>query len=150
MTRDERRRVAFHEAGHAVFHTMHGDLIDRVTIVPGRDYAGQVTFQESSSSGTFSRLMCLLAGPAAEAVFSGGLDLEGAHDDLRQMINLVATNLSADEETRSAIDWVAQALLVKKKLTGDEVRSVMQQAARWKVKQRNAIAKITGRGRLFE
>jgi len=150
VTRDERRAVAYHEAGHAVIYTQVGSPIEMVTIVPTANYLGQVKLvQTQSSPDEFTRLMCLLAGPAAEAVCGGSFDPSGAGHDLAQMIQVVASRF-VEEETRSAIDWVAQALLMRKKLSGAEVKALIQQSARWKANQRKAIAKITGRTKLFQ
>jgi hypothetical protein len=148
VTRRQRRAVAYHEAGHAVAHAQAGDPIELVTIVPTAHYLGQVRLaQTSSSHDPVTELMCLLAGPAAEAIY-GSFDPAGSADDLAQMIQVVAGTFR-EEETWSAIDWVAQALLTKKKLSGDEVKTLIGLAARWKSSQRTAIAKITGRTRLI-
>jgi hypothetical protein len=150
VTRQQRRAVAYHEAGHAVAHTLVGDQIELVTIVPAGDYLGQVRLAEVVSRSTgISELMCILAGPAAETIATGYLNPGGASSDLSQMIQLVQGELR-DENTWSAIDWVAQALLAKRKLSGDEVKALIEQAARWKNSQRRAIAKLTNRSKLIQ
>jgi hypothetical protein len=143
----ELRAVAYHEAGHAVLHVLAGQQVESVTIVPTKEYLGQTRLASSAQPvDGYRTLICLLAGPVAEALTTGCVNHEGATDDLEQIVGLVKPLLMRGWYQ---IDWVAQALLAKKSLTGDEVDALMRKSTLWKASQERAIAKITGRSKLF-
>jgi cell division protease FtsH len=92
MNEEEKRRVAFHEAGHALvaMSVEHADPVHRVTIIPRSIGALGATLQLPTAerflmtrSELRDRLCVLLAGRAAEEVASGDVST-GAKDDLEQ------------------------------------------------------------------
>jgi cell division protease FtsH len=92
MTDDEKRRVAFHEAGHALvaLTVSHADPVHRVTIIPRSIGSLGATLQlptEDRYLMTYDelrdRLCVLLGGRSAEEVACGGVST-GAQDDLER------------------------------------------------------------------
>ena len=72
----EARRVAIHEAGHAVaVHVLGLGEASSASIVPDRDGGGAVAFKVRSGlltrAQTYDRVKCLLAGRAAETLLLG-------------------------------------------------------------------------------
>ncbi|MGH7996475.1 MAG: ATP-dependent zinc metalloprotease FtsH [Opitutaceae bacterium] len=100
---EEKRRVAFHEAGHALVNALaeHGDTVHRISVVPrGRSalgYTMQLPAEEQylmTRSELIDRIQALLGGRAAEEVVFGEIstgaqnDLERATALARQMVAL--------------------------------------------------------------
>jgi cell division protease FtsH len=92
MTEAERRRVAFHEAGHALvaMRVEHADPVHRVTIVPRSIGALGVTLQLPTEDRylvtereLLDRLAVMLGGRAAEEVIDGDVST-GAENDLER------------------------------------------------------------------
>jgi cell division protease FtsH len=92
MTDDERRRVAFHEAGHALvaLSVAHADPVHRVTIIPRSIGALSATLQLPTEERYLltrdeleDRLCVLLAGRSAEQIACGAVS-SGAQDDLER------------------------------------------------------------------
>ena len=97
MTGDERRRVAFHEAGHALVALAlpAADPVERVSIVARTIGALGVTVQVPRDERHIiteqeieSRVTVLLGGRAAEELALGEVS-SGAHDDLGRATGLV-------------------------------------------------------------
>jgi cell division protease FtsH len=101
MTDDERRRVAFHEAGHALvaLSVKHADPVHRVTIIPRSVGALGATLQLPTEERylmtrdeLLDRLCVLLGGRSAEELACGAVstgaqdDLERASEIARQMV----------------------------------------------------------------
>ncbi len=96
MTEDEKRRVATHEAGHALvaLSMKHGDPVHRVTIIPRSIGALGATLQLPTEERYLmtrdelrDRICVLLGGRAAEEIFC--LDVStGAEDDLTRATEL--------------------------------------------------------------
>ena len=87
---EERRRVAFHEAGHALVAALseHADPVRKISIVPRGHAALGYTMQTpvddrylNTESALIARLRTLLAGRAAEDLVFGEIST-GAADDL--------------------------------------------------------------------
>jgi cell division protease FtsH len=102
MNPDERRRVAYHEGGHAILGLVvpGADPVKRVTIVP-RGQALGVTYQmpeddrhNYEEAYLQARLVGTMGGRAAEEVVYGGRTT-GAENDMEQ-----ATNLARQMVTR--------------------------------------------------
>jgi cell division protease FtsH len=102
MTDDEKRRVAFHEAGHAlVARSMaHADPVHRVTIIPRSIGALGATLQLPTQeryvmtiSELRDRLCVLLGGRAAEALACGEVST-GSEDDLERATELARLMVS--------------------------------------------------------
>jgi cell division protease FtsH len=89
MTQEERRRVAYHEAGHALvaLAVPGADPVERVSIVARAISLGvtiQVPREERrvmTSDELEARVMVMLGGRAAEELAQGAVST-GAHDDL--------------------------------------------------------------------
>jgi cell division protease FtsH len=101
MTDDERRRVAFHEGGHALvaLSVKHADPVHRVTIIPRSVGALGATLQLPTEERylmtrdeLLDRLCVLLGGRSAEELACGAVstgaqdDLERASEIARQMV----------------------------------------------------------------
>jgi cell division protease FtsH len=96
MTDDERRRVAFHEAGHALvaLSVAHADPVHRVTIIPRSIGALGATLQLPTEERYLmtreelvDRVCVLLGGRSAEEVACGAIST-GAEDDLERATEL--------------------------------------------------------------
>lgn len=92
---DDRRRVAYHEAGHALVGMLlpGSDPVHKVSIVP-RGQALGVTYQlpeddrhNYSETYLMGRLVVLLGGRAAEEIVCG-VATTGAESDLRQVTSI--------------------------------------------------------------
>jgi cell division protease FtsH len=92
ITEPEKRRVAFHESGHAVvaLSVEHADPVHRVTIIPRSIGALGATLQLPTDDRYLltreelrDRLCVLMGGRAAEAITCGDLST-GANNDLEQ------------------------------------------------------------------
>ncbi len=107
MTEDQKRRVAYHEVGHALIaaHSKHSDPVHKISIVPrGRaalGYTMQLPTDEQyllSRSELLDRIRGLLGGRAAEEIVFNEITT-GAENDLeratllaRQMICVYGMN----------------------------------------------------------
>ena len=96
MTADEKRRVAFHEAGHALvaLSVAHADPVHRVTIIPRSTGALGATLQLPTEerylmtrSELTDRICVLLGGRTAEALACDETST-GAEDDLARASEL--------------------------------------------------------------
>jgi cell division protease FtsH len=92
MTDAEKKRVAYHEAGHAIvaLSVEHSDPVHRVTIVPRTIGALGATLQLPTEdrylmlkSELLDRIAVMLGGRAAEEITSGDIST-GAQDDLER------------------------------------------------------------------
>jgi cell division protease FtsH len=92
MSEDEKRRVAFHEAGHALvaLSVEHADPVHRVTIIPRSIGALGATLQLPTEERylltreeLIDRLCVLLGGRSAEEIACGAIST-GAQDDLER------------------------------------------------------------------
>lgn len=85
MSEEEESDVAWHEAGHAVVRHALGGKVDRVTIIPHGGALG-VTFTVPEEKTRFTReglqteLAVLMAGRAAEELFTGSVSAGAASD----------------------------------------------------------------------
>jgi cell division protease FtsH len=91
MTPAERRRVAYHEAGHAIVsrNLTHADPIEKISIIARGRALGYVMYQPREDKSLYSRgeiidrMVSLLGGRAAEEVLLGEIST-GAADDLER------------------------------------------------------------------
>ena len=99
ITEEEKRQIAYHEAGHALvgLHTKGGDVVEKITIIP-RGYAAGYTLstpekQELSiqkKSDLLGMVRTTLGGRAAEMVEYGKEAIStGASNDLYKITNVV-------------------------------------------------------------
>ncbi len=96
MTPDEKRRVAFHESGHALvaLSVTHADPVHRVTIIPRSIGALGATLQLPTEERylmtreeLLDRICVLMGGRAAEETVCGDVST-GAEDDLERATEL--------------------------------------------------------------
>ena len=108
LRKDERRRVAYHEMGHAlVAASLPGvDPVQKVSIIPRGVGALGYTMQRPTEdrfllakSDLENRLAVLLGGRAAEALIFDGDVSTGAADDLQR-----ATEIALEMVTRQGMD----------------------------------------------
>jgi cell division protease FtsH len=93
---DEKRRVAFHEVGHALvsLHCRNADPVHKISIVPRGRAALGYTLQRPlndqnllTKSALIDRIRGLLGGRAAEEIIFGEVST-GAHNDLEKATQL--------------------------------------------------------------
>jgi cell division protease FtsH len=96
ITDEERKRVAFHEVGHALAGTLSGaqDTVHKISIVPrgmaALGYTMQLPSEERylmTESAIHARLVGLLGGRTAEQLVFGETST-GAQDDLRKATDI--------------------------------------------------------------
>lgn len=145
------RRTAYHEAGHAVAASLLDDVsLVAVTVVPGDTGPGHCLWQASAEGSVEPQVMVCLAGISACAAFSGRNEWERSRLDFEVIDELVATlGIGANEKERdaylerlikrteelvhsapwqAAITAVAEALIERQTLQGDEVSAIIQSA----------------------
>ena len=90
MTRDEKKTIALHEAGHAAISWLveYGNPLVKITIIPRGRALGAAWYlpeerQLTSEQHILDKICALLGGRAAEEIFFGILDT-GALSDLEQ------------------------------------------------------------------
>jgi hypothetical protein len=110
----------------------YGFPVGWVTIIPAKDYLGAVAhgLPVSEFDKAFShRLIVDLSGLAAEVEFTGTLRTEwrsfGARRDLEHVLKLLRPLI---RKNWFAIQAVAEALVLKKTLSGSEVKSLVRLA----------------------
>lgn len=109
LAQEERIRVAYHEAGHAVVSrsVKHGDRVAKVTIAPRGRALGYVMYTPREDQNLYSRseiidrIIVLLGGRAAEELVLGEVST-GASDDLERATGL-ARRMVADLGMSEAI-----------------------------------------------
>lgn len=99
ITEDEKKQIAYHEAGHALvgLHTPSGDVVEKITIIPRGQAAGYTLStplkQELSiqkKSDLLGMIRTTLGGRAAEFVKYGPEAIStGASNDLYKITNIV-------------------------------------------------------------
>ncbi len=116
--------TAYHEAGHAVIALAFGRSIQRVSILPGREWLGRCEFQKGRARPTEDwlerEILIALAGLAAEARYTGQYVWEGAAQDLRTV-----RRLSTQRAGERQADRLQRRLLAK-------VEHLLSQAANWR------------------
>ncbi|OWV99861.1 ATP-dependent zinc metalloprotease FtsH [Rhizobium sp. R693] len=119
LTPDERRRVAYHEMGHALAAASltKTDPVQKVSIIPRSIGALGYTLQRPTedrflitTSELKERIIALLAGRAAEALVFDEVST-GAADDLAK-----ATDIARECVTRFGMSEVGQAVLEPRRL----------------------------------
>src|SRR5439155_21010498 len=131
MTRHERRAVACHEAGHVVMAVWYGLHVRDVTLRRSGEALGMVHAIPADDFGTSfcHRLIVNLSGLVAEAELTGKVRKEwwslGAGRDIENVIALVRPLI---RKNWLAIQAVAEALVVKKTLSGRQVEDLVRLA----------------------
>jgi len=146
---------AFHEGGHVVAAVSLGILFEEAHILPGHGTTGMVSgcrFPDGDTRDLFARerdsILVCLSGPAAEELLRGGpwLFPDGTPDAhqalarakrfcpgpaaanavLQQLLNRARALVKW--ERRGCLDALAEALLLHKRLTGEQCRRICQDA----------------------
>lgn len=152
VTQDPDRATAYHEAAHAVMGELCGRRLTEVEIVGDDDHAGSVRwlrFAEERPSEhepglptapIERQLLCTAAGMVAEAMVTGRDCWDEGSSELDEAVRL-AIQVVGDcervlpylQEVREhtetllvqhwpAVETLAEALLVRRRMTGEEVR----------------------------
>lgn len=112
--------TAFHEAGHAVMYFSQGRKFRHITIVADetKGSLGHLlhdklkNFHPDENDDWRTRkvlegaILCSLAGPAAERIFSGRHNWRGAAGDLRYVTNVALCFVPDSEEASAFISWL--------------------------------------------
>jgi hypothetical protein len=115
MTADPRQVTAYHEAGHAVAALALGRPVAWVSIRPDRKFLGVCAFQKGvfrpSEDWVEREAVIALAGPAAEAGYTGQLDWVGAAHDYDYALDLARGRGGRDgkKADRLVKRWLAKA-----------------------------------------
>ena len=147
--------TAYHEAGHAVMAHLCGQIVTTVEIVGDEEHTGSVSclrFLEEPrwgldkhmpSAAIEARILCLVAGIAAENIVTSDQSWREPDDDLDEAVRLgLRVVRSCDrvlpllEEARehaidllhrhwNAVKVLSGMLLIHRHLTGDQLRQVM-------------------------
>lgn len=150
--------TAYHEAGHAVMAHLCGQIVTAVDVLGDEDLSGSVCslrFQDEPrwgvddnipSVGYEARILCLVAGVAAEAVVTGQRTLREADDDLDEAVRLALRIVGRCERVVPLLEqalehaiellqrhWfavhkVAGALTCEGRLSGEDVRALLAAA----------------------
>lgn len=148
--------TAVHEAGHAVMAELCGRLLTEVEIVGDREHSGMVHSlafppdrsgavpPEDEAEDVERQLKIVLAGTVAETMFAGREDWDETSADLDEAVRLamrlvddcedvlplladIRSDVERDLRSRwAAVEAVARELLIRRALTGAEVRSLLQ------------------------
>lgn len=95
MSEDERKRVAYHEAGHAIIgiNLPHSDKVQKITIVPRGNTGGHVLMTPEddrflmTKQELIARITGLLGGRTSEEIFFQDVST-GASNDIEQATHL--------------------------------------------------------------
>lgn len=147
--------TAYHEAGHAVMAHLCGQIVTTVEIVGDEEHTGSVSclrFLEEPrwglnkhmpSAAIEARILCLVAGIAAEIIFTGDSSWREPEDDLDEAVRLALRIVgSCDrvlpflQEAREhavdllrrhweAVEALAAMLLIHRRLSRDQIRDVV-------------------------
>lgn len=114
MTADERRRIAYHEAGHALIGAyLNVGIVEKVTIVPRGEALGVTLIAPERDTKLYlktaleSHIQMLLAGRMAEQLIIGEVS-SGASSDLKEAskiaYSMVASLGMGEKETLFSVD----------------------------------------------
>ncbi|MCB1646335.1 MAG: ATP-dependent zinc metalloprotease FtsH [Pseudomonadales bacterium] len=114
LTPEEKNRVAYHEAGHALtaFDLPHGDVLRKISIIPRGKALGvteQAPEEDRVNYGQHyleDRITILLGGRSAEKMIFGEVS-SGAADDLKQATHLARHMISewGMSESLGPVTW---------------------------------------------
>ncbi|MGC2084908.1 MAG: hypothetical protein WA702_16305 [Bradyrhizobium sp.] len=138
----DQRGAAFHEAGHAIVASALGLAIGHIEIAIGGDDAkGAAESEDSSALGLVDRLAVCAAGLEAQRLFAAPTHSGAGWADHGMMIRLVEGLTHEDGrkmrydgyqrahdlliQNADKVERLAKLLLTEKRLTPDEVRTVI-------------------------
>ncbi len=145
--------TAYHEAGHAVMALLLDRPVHRVSIEPNNQRLGACEFRKGvfrpSEDWLEQEMLISLGGVAAELILTGDFGRVEASADLlvlrklavgragdrrvekleRRMLSKAQANL-ADQAAWQAIEWIAQALLHARTISGRAARHFFERACR--------------------
>lgn len=141
------RRIAYHEAGHAVMAWRKG-LIHSVSILNDGDMDGVVRHSMNYYRYDDERIRICYAGPIAEAKIAkiglGRVLLTTGSDDFKQILEIVQEfeNEGIKLDFKDIIKWtkihvysrwsaviaLATALITRKEITGEDVNRIIEKA----------------------
>jgi len=134
LTEDTRRRLAYHESGHAlVGHWLKAGMVERVTIEPRGKALGVTYITRETEDPLYkqaelaSRLAMTLAGREAELLVFGSVS-SGASDDLKRASEL-AINMVGSLGFSEAFGLLSVAG-VPKELLGPDIQAAVLKEAR--------------------
>src|SRR5437764_34053 len=145
--------TAYHEAGHAVVALALGRTIHKVSVLANRERLGECRFGKSHARPADDwierEILIALAGPAAEARFTGTFANEEAKEDLRFVRRLALERKSdraveryeqrmldkveymlADEGTWKAVEAIAAELMKHGEISGRAARHLFEVATK--------------------
>lgn len=141
MTEEQRRLVAYHEAGHALMGLLANeyDILSKVTIIPRGGAGGLTVFQEKeqdmqlyTQQYLLNRLIVALGGRVAEEQIFGHLNTTtGAVSDL-QNVQQLARNMVTSfgfNETLGPASWNEDVSISG--TTGDAIDSEVKALVEW-------------------
>ena len=144
--------TCYHEAGHAVMALAMGRSIQKVSAVPNSLRLGVVEFKKGTAKQADdwieAEILIALAGPLAEAAFTGAFDEHGAARDLRAVRKFAedrvgdrqaeryerrmlakAEYLMGDDATWNAVEAIAKELMEKGTISGRSARHLFDRAS---------------------
>jgi ATP-dependent Zn protease len=145
-----RQRTAYHEASHCAAALVYGVPVHGISIDPRRPYFSRGSIRQHKELAIEVVAAICLAGPAGEEFFfgPGPVTDEGAQTDLRmartylepcypeimigahlQRLHTAAERLVRDARPR--IRAIADALMTKTRLSGDEIYELAIRAGKW-------------------
>lgn len=147
---EERRRVAVHEAGHAVVaEWVQPGSVATVTVVPRGQAMGYVrSHQEDRYLYTLSmlqaRLCVALAGAAAEELLLGEMST-GARGDFDQAVQLSRQIIAAGMSDLGIVDPERPAADAERRVMGEILRREGEAVRRYLEQHQSTLATVAGR-----
>ena len=149
---DLTRLTAFHEAGHVVCSILNGVGVEIVTIDPervheltGEECPGYTCYNRQGLADADTVLMMNAVGLTSEAMLVSGGVIDRKEDDLRRLDDILQNKMGLHGEekdremsrikwltqefvstNRAEIEAVAEALIERKTLTGDEIDRIIK------------------------
>jgi len=101
VSEDERRLVAFHEAGHTIigFHLKNAEMVHKVTIIPRGQAGGYTVFLPkedrffATKTDLLDKITGLLGGRVAEELVLGDIST-GAHNDFQRATSIARSMIT--------------------------------------------------------